>query len=238
MDRITADILIVGGGTGGVAAALQSARRSNNISVVLVSALPWLGGMLTSAGVSAPDGNELAAFQTGIWGEFLKELRRRHPEGLDNGWVSFFTYHPAVGAQIFADWVAQLPNLQWIAGQRPREVFHQGNRITGVRFDQVTVQAKITLDATELGDLLALAEVPHRWGWETQDLWQEPSAPVSLSDPSDPLYAITQRYPVQSPTWVVIMRDYFSSQSRAPKIELPPSLASVSDPHDELNRLF
>lgn len=234
MDLITADVLVVGGGTGGTAAALQAARRNADIQVVLVSDLPWLGGMLTAAGVSAPDGNELAVFQTGIWGAFLQALRQKHPGGLGNGWVSLFTYNPAVGAQIFADWVKQLPNLRWIAGQRPQAVMRQGDRITGVRFDRLTVQAKITLDGTELGDLLALAEVPHRWGWETQDVWQEPSAPVSLADPTDPLYAITQRYPVQSPTWVVIMQDYAEAESSAPPIELPPTISSDA----ELTRSF
>ncbi|MGB3293523.1 MAG: FAD-dependent oxidoreductase [Phormidesmis sp.] len=218
MDVITADILVVGGGTGGTAAAIQAARRG--AAVVLVSELPWLGGMLTSAGVCAPDGNELTAFQTGIWGEFVTELQRRHPEGLSHGWVSFFTYNPAVGAQIFADWVSALPMLQWIAGQRPREVLKatgdRSDRITGVRFDQLTVNAKVILDGTELGDLLALADVPYRWGWETQRQWQEPSAPVSLSDPDAALYAITQQDPVQSPTWVVIMQDYGED---APPIE-------------------
>jgi len=224
---LTADILVVGGGAGGTAAALQAARRNANLRVVLVSELPWLGGMLTSAGVSAPDGNELAAFQTGIWGDFLKELRRRHPGGLDNGWVSFFTYSPAVGAQIFADWVAALPNLQWIKGQRPRGVMRSQDRITGVEFDALTVRASITIDGTELGDLLALGDVPHRWGWETQSAWQEPSAPVSLSDPADPLYAITQRYPVQSPTWVIVMQDY--GDEIAPIIEAPPVCSPDSD---------
>ncbi|MGB7251608.1 MAG: FAD-dependent oxidoreductase [Phormidesmis sp.] len=229
MDILTADVLVVGGGTGGVAAAIQAARRG--ASVVLVSELPWLGGMLTAAGVCAPDGNELAAFQTGLWGAFLQALRSRHPAGLDNGWVSFFTYDPAVGAQIFADWVAALPNLKWIVGERSREVLraspaHGSDCIIGVRFEQITVQATITIDATELGDLLALAEVPYRWGWETKAEWNEPSAPVSLSDPTDPLYAITQCYPVQSPTWVVIVEDY--GEAKAPVIEAPPNASPDS----------
>jgi len=228
MDSITADILVVGGGAGGTAAAIQAARQGqeNGTRVVLVSELPWLGGMLTAAGVSAPDGNELEAFQTGIWGEFLKELSRRHPEGLNQGWVSFFTYNPAVGAAVFADWVAELPNLQWISGNRPQAVLRSGDRITGVQFTHVTVNATLTLDGTELGDILALGNVPHRWGWETQDTWDEPSGPVSLRDPADPLYEITQRYPVQSPTWVVIMQDF--GEGKAAKINPPSADSTVS----------
>jgi hypothetical protein len=206
MEVIQTEVLVVGGSTGGTAAAIQAARRG--VQTLLVTEFPWLGGMLTAAGVAAPDGNELAAFQTGLWGAFLRELERRQPGGLDHAWVSFFTYDPAVGAAIFADWARALPALAWRSGHRPRAVLHQGDRITGVQFDTFTVEAQITLDGTELGDLLALAEMPHRWGWEPQSDYQEPSAPQSLSDPADPLYAVVQRYPVQAPTWVVVMQDY------------------------------
>lgn len=205
-----ADILVVGGGVGGTAAAIQAARRG--AKTILVSEFSWLGGMLTSAGVSVPDGNELEAFQTGLWGAFLQELRRRQPEGLDHSWVSFFSYDPRIGAQIFADWVQELPNLQWIFGQVPLEVFREGNCVTGVRFADFTVKAKITLDATELGDLLPLADIPYRWGWELQSEWGEPSAPVAFN-------SLTEKYPVQAPTGVVIMQD-FGAQI-AP--EIPPA---------------
>jgi len=212
MNTVTTDVLVVGGGTGGTAAAIQAARQG--VQTILVSETPWLGGMLTSAGVAAPDGNELAAFQTGLWGAFLRELWHRQTGGLDNSWVSMFSYDPRVGAKLFADWVQQLPNLKWIAGQIPLEVFQQDNCITGVRFSDFLVKAKVTLDATELGDLLALAEVPHRWGWELQSEFGEPSAPVSPNE-------LTQRYPVQAPTWVVILKD-FGTHGNAPEISAPP----------------
>ncbi|MEG3990765.1 FAD-dependent oxidoreductase [Microcoleus sp. S28C3] len=209
---LKADVLVVGGGTGGTAAAVQAARRG--AKTILVSEFPWLGGMLTSAGVSAPDGNELAAFQTGLWGAFLRELQQRQPGGLDWGWVSFFTYDPRTGAEIFADWVKCLPNLHWISGQTAQDVLHEGDRISGVQFADFTVSAKITLDATELGDLLALAEVRHRWGWEFQGEWGEPSAPAASN-------ALTERYSVQAPTWVAIMQD-FGLGAVAPEIPAPP----------------
>jgi hypothetical protein len=209
------DVLVVGGGTGGAAAAIQAARRG--AKVVLASEFAWLGGMLTAAGVAAPDGNELLAWQTGLWGAFLKELRHRQPEGLDHAWVSFFTYEPRVGAAIFAEWVQQLPNLQWIVGQVPREVLREGDRITGVRFDDFTVVARITLDGTELGDLLELGEIPYRWGWENQAHFGEPSAPTEWVATTDPLWSIMQKYPVQSPTWVVLLQD-FGADNAAPLI--------------------
>jgi FAD dependent oxidoreductase len=206
------DVLVVGGGTGGTTAAIQAARRG--AKTILVSEFPWLGGMLTSAGVSVPDGNELVAFQTGMWGAFLRELQQRQPEGLDHSWVSFFSFDPRLGAQIFAQWVRDLPNLNWIAGQVPRSVLRQGDRIVGVEFAEFTVSAQITIDATELGDLLALAEIPYRWGWEWRSQWGEPSAPIAANE-------LTTKYPVQAPTWVGLMQDF--GEAIAPEVPPPPS---------------
>ncbi len=210
MDTLQAEVLVVGGSTGGTSAAIQAARRG--AKTILVSEFPWLGGMLTAAGVCAPDGNELEGFQTGLWGAFLQELHQRQPGGLHHAWVSFFTYDPRVGAEIFADWVRSLPNLHWISGQVPLAVHQQGDRITGVRFPDYDITAEIVLDGTELGDLLALAEIPHRWGWDWQPDWAEPSAP---KEPNQ----LTQRYPIQAPTWVVMLQDF--GEEVAPLI--PPS---------------
>ncbi|NJL09854.1 MAG: FAD-dependent oxidoreductase [Calothrix sp. SM1_7_51] len=211
MRELTTDVLVVGGGVGGTAAAIQAARCKAN--TILVSEFSWLGGMLTSAGVSVPDGNELAAWQTGLWGSFLKELQERQPGGLDNSWVSFFSYEPRIGAEILADWVNELPNLEWVSGI-PQSVLREGNRIVGVCFEDLTVKAKIILDGTELGDLLALGNIPHRWGWELQSEWGEPSAPVEYN-------FLTEKYPVQSPTWVAVMQDF--GEEIAPEIPAAPN---------------
>jgi FAD dependent oxidoreductase len=211
-ELISCDVLVVGGGTGGTSAAIQAARAG--AKTILVSEFEWLGGMLTSAGVAAPDGNELQAFQTGLWGEFLSQLQQRQVGGLNNSWVSFFSYNPRLGAEIFAGWVKELPFLQWIAGNVPLEVIKEGNKVTGVRFNDFTVKAKVTLDATELGDILALAEIPYRWGWEFQTQWGEISAPVAENE-------LTRTYPVQAPTWVVIMQELTSAIAQL--IPAPPN---------------
>ena len=49
------DVVVAGGGTGGTAAAIEAAR--GGARTLVVESTPWLGGMLTGAGVSAIDGN-------------------------------------------------------------------------------------------------------------------------------------------------------------------------------------
>ncbi|MFM2475429.1 FAD-dependent oxidoreductase, partial [Burkholderia cenocepacia] len=49
MTRMRTDVLVVGGGLGGVAAALAAARAGR--SVVLTEEYAWLGGQLTSQAV-------------------------------------------------------------------------------------------------------------------------------------------------------------------------------------------
>ncbi len=220
--KITTDILVVGGSTGGTTAAIQAARCG--VKTVLVTEFPWLGGMLTTAGVSAPDGNELAAWQTGIWGQYWRSLQQKQPEGLDHAWVSILTYDPRIGSKILADWVKELESLNWIVDYVPVEVYRQKNSIVGVRFfNRVTlsdliVEAKITIDGTELGDLLALGEVPYRWGWEMQAEFNEPTAPIIANK-------LTNKYPIQAPTWVFILQEY--ADDLAETITISPN-ASLS----------
>ncbi|MDY6781388.1 MAG: FAD-dependent oxidoreductase [Cyanobacteriota bacterium] len=210
--RTNTDVLVVGGGTGGTVAAIQAARRG--AKTILVSEFPWLGGMLTCAGVVAPDGNELVSLQTGLWGAYLRELQQRQTGGLCGGWVSLSTYHPRTGAKIFEDWAKSIPNLQCIYGKTPVEVVKQGDRAIAVRFDDWEITAKIIIDGTELGDVLALAEVPHRWGWELQGEFDEPSAPTELD-------GLCDRFPVQAPTWVFMLKEETGFWQRAPEIPAP-----------------
>ena len=208
METITTDVLVVGGTVGGVAAAIQASRRG--VKTILVTEFTWLGGMLTSAGVCAPDGNELRSWQTGLWGAYLRELQARQVIGLDNGWVSLFTYHPHCGAAIFADWVKQLPNLLWLQGYQPLSVIKNSDRVNKVIFSSnLQIKAKITIDATELGDLMALAGASYRWGWEDSSEFDEPSLAIAERDYPH----LKKTYPVQAPTWVFLLQDNLRESS-------------------------
>ena len=89
----SAPVVVWGGGTGGVAAAIQAAR--SGAPTVLLTPGRWLGGMVSAAGVCCPDGNELSPWQTGLWGAFLRGLAASEPGGLDQNWVSCFGFRPA-----------------------------------------------------------------------------------------------------------------------------------------------
>ena len=143
----TYDVVVVGGGTGGTAAAIEAAR--DGASVLIVEESPWLGGMLTSAGVSAIDGNY--RLRGGIFGEFTDSLAARYGgyDALKSGWVSNILFNPAVGADILAN----------MANQAGVEVRFE-TTVTDIRdhwrltlSDGSRVKARILIDGTELGDI-------------------------------------------------------------------------------------
>ena len=68
------DVLIIGGGASGICAGIQSARMG--VHTMIVEETPWLGGMLTAAGVSCIDGNY--KLQSGLFGEFADSLAARY----------------------------------------------------------------------------------------------------------------------------------------------------------------
>ena len=197
------DVVVWGGGCGGLAAALQSAR-SGAVTTLLTPG-PWLGGMVSSAGVCAPDGHELSCWQTGLWGAFLRQLELEEPTGLDHNWVSCFGYRPQTAEQILQGWVAAEPKLEWRANCKLEQVHCRQGHIHSVQILEAdgveTVTAEVFIDGSDLGDLLAQTSAPFRWGWEAKELWDEPSAPEQSRLENETFF---QRQPVQSPTWVVM----------------------------------
>ena len=220
-ESLTYDIVIVGGGTSGTAAAIQAGRMGAD--VLLLQEQEWLGGMLTAAGVSATDGNH--KLPSGIWGEFRDSLYARYggPEALFTGWVSNTQFEPHIGAQIFQNIINELPNVDRIVGfslqSAQLELQENGKR----RLQEITVltnsgknlsiQASVFIEATEYGDLLGVADVPYSHYMETADMTGELSAP-------------SNKHPyVQDLTYVAIVEDF--SPMNAPLVEKPDSYNSA-----------
>jgi hypothetical protein len=97
--KINTDVLVVGGTASGISAGIQSARMG--VNTMVVESTSWLGGMLTSAGVPAFDGNHL--LPSGIFGEFIDQLHKVYggPNKVATGWVSNTLFEPHVGDSIF-----------------------------------------------------------------------------------------------------------------------------------------
>ena len=196
-------VVVWGGGTGGVAAALQAAR--SGADTLLLTPGRWLGGMVSTAGVCCPDGNELAPWQTGLWGAFLRALYQSEPKGLDQNWVSCFGYRPTTAEQILQNWVQVLPNLQWWDDCQLLDVERSRSAVQAVLIQRAggihRIGCDVVIDGSDRGDLLPLADAPFRFGWEGQELWEEPSAPCEQRLKTESFFL---EQPVQSPTWVVM----------------------------------
>lgn len=164
----TGTVLVIGGGSSGVCAAIQAARMG--VAVVLVEETPWLGGMLTSAGVSATDGNY--KMRQGLFGEFARALEMHYGSmaALKTGWVSNMLYSPKVAEQIFETWVSDYNDLTVIK-EAVFESISGGAGGWTATFStpsgSSTVSADIVIDCTELGDVAKAAGIPYRVGMDS-----------------------------------------------------------------------
>jgi len=195
--ELETDVLVIGGSTSGVAAALSSARQG--VETTILEEGPWLGGMLTAAGVSAVDGN--TKLPSGIWGEFRDSLIIRYgsKESLQTGWVSNHLFEPSVGNQIFQNMVKNEPLIAPYFGVK---VTHIEKREEGWKMEvsspkeKFTLNAKIVIDATELGDIAAQVGVPYDLGMDSRATHGEEIAPESENDV------------IQDLTYVMILEDF------------------------------
>ena len=196
--EISCEVLVAGAGAGGVAAALTFAERSHR--VCLTEETDWIGGQLTASGVPALDEHkfiEIAggtrsyyALRDGIR-HWYKRTQRLTPaalalENFNPGacYVSSLCYEPKAGLAVLERMLApHAGRIQRLLRTRVFELTRAGDRITSAlayRFDQrevVRLKFGFVLDATEMGDLLPLAQVPYSVGSEAKSDTNEPNAP-------------------------------------------------------------
>jgi len=197
------DVLIIGGGAGGTSAGIQAARMGAKVQII--EATPWLGGMLTSAGVSAIDGNH--EMPSGIWGEFRQKLRDHYggATALATGWVSHTLFEPSIGNKLLQE-MAAIPNLDIAFNAVYTDVNKltelnsaQGSDGWSVNYKQkgktYTTTAKILIDATEIGELLPLVGADFRLGMDAKSDTGEKEAPETANNI------------VQDLTYVLILED-------------------------------
>lgn len=192
------DVLVIGGGASGVTAGIQSARMGAN--TLILEETPWLGGMLTSAGVSAIDGNY--NLPAGLWGEFRQNLADYYGglDSLKTGWVSNVLFEPSVGNKILHQMVSAEKQLRVWKEAELQTLKRDGEGWTAqVLLPDGKVKpvcAKVVIDATELGDVAKLCGVRYDIGMESKHDTGEDIAPEAGNGI------------VQDLTYVAILKDY------------------------------
>lgn len=201
------DVLVVGGGLGGVAGALAALRLGRK--VMLTEETDWIGGQLTAQAVP-PDEHpwieELGCtasyrrLRNGIRDFYRRNYpltaraRGREHFNPGDGLVSRLCHEPRVALAVLEGMLAPYRSgrrLRVLLRHRPVAAACEGDIIRTVTLldeetrDPLTVHAGYVLDATELGDLLELASVEHVVGAESQDETGEPHALPGDENPLD-----------------------------------------------------
>ncbi|WP_010417310.1 FAD-dependent oxidoreductase [Anaerophaga thermohalophila] len=195
--RNSYDVLVVGGGASGSMAGIQSARMG--AETLIVEEGPWLGGMLTSAGVSAIDGNY--NLHSGLWEEFRQKLYDYYggSDSVKTGWVSNVLFEPSVGEKLIREMAMNEPNLDLVFNTKldTLEKTDNGWLLQLVGPDgTMTVEASVVIDGTELGDVAKMAGIPYDIGMDSRYETGEDIAPEKSNDI------------VQDMTYVAVLQDF------------------------------
>jgi hypothetical protein len=160
---IETDICVYGGNASGAAAAIQAARMGK--SVVLLEFGNHIGG-LTSGGLGATDIGNKAAIG-GIAREFYQRLGKHY--GTNEMW----TFEPSVAERTLRDMLKEA-SVPVHFQQRLASVEKSGARITEIKMENGDIyRAKMFIDATYEGDLMARAKVSYTVGREANSKYDE-----------------------------------------------------------------
>ncbi|MEZ6111616.1 MAG: FAD-dependent oxidoreductase [Pirellulaceae bacterium] len=181
----TYDVVIYGGTSAGIAAAVQTVRQGK--TVVVIEPSGHLGG-LTTSGLGWTDTGNKAAIG-GIAREFYQAVKRHYDQ--PSAWKyesaddydryrpaddAMWTFEPHVAAAIFERWLADA-KVPVVLNQRLDRgdgiTIHDG-RIQSIRTESgQTFRGLMFIDATYEGDLMALAGVTYTVGRESNAKYNE-----------------------------------------------------------------
>ena len=197
--EIACDVLVVGAGLGGCAAALRAARLGRR--VCLLEETGWPGGQISTQGVSSLDEHQyIETFGgTGSYYELRQGIRAYYrttytlPPTTDavtlnpgNAWVSTLSFEPRAGVTVLETMMSgphDSGDLQVFYRTRAVAADVIDGRVETVTTRQLDSGAVIrfrpafVLDATDLGDMLVFTATAYAVGQESRGQTGEPSAP-------------------------------------------------------------
>lgn len=195
--EVRADVAIIGGGCGGVAAALAALRMGR--TVVLSEETDWIGGQFTAQAVPPDEHPWIENFGcTRSYRRLRDDVRRfyrdhypltsqaRQQRALNpgGGWVSQLCHEPRISHLVLNAHLQPYfasGKLQVLLNCRPIAAQSDGDRVRAVTLqtrdgERLVVSAPYFLDATELGELLELTGAESVIGAESRAQTGEPHA--------------------------------------------------------------
>lgn len=178
---------------GGIAAALAAARAGQ--SVVLLEPTSWVGGMM-SGGLAKTDigarGREIIG---GIAAEFFQRVRQAESANgaCANGCVGVWDFEPHVAERVFEQMLAESAVILERSA-RLLDVHREGSAIQRVSTSRGEVSARMFIDASYEGDLMARAGVAYAVGREARQIASSAADAEQLALQED--LAGVQRYRV------------------------------------------
>lgn len=185
--ELKADLVVYGGTSAGVAAAIQAARMGK--SVIVIEPGKHLGG-LTSGGLGYTDSGNKAVVG-GIAREFYRLLKKHYddpanwkydnPKSLKNYRPeedAIWVFEPSV-AEKYLRQMAQSVKIAFHYGQRIDRRPGRGVKKIGARIESIQMESgeiytgRIFMDATYEGDLMAAAGVSYTTGREPAEKYGE-----------------------------------------------------------------
>jgi hypothetical protein len=234
---IEADLLIVGGNESACAAAVQAARLGIS-KTVLVNDIDWLGGQFSAEGVGCADewtvvnGRRTHFPRSGLFLEVLGRMRAHNSltygkSSPGNAFCGTETIEPAAAAQIFEDLLApviQQGRLRVTRGWHPTHVQVDRQRVHSVSFaptkggpGRLEVRARLTIDASDWGDVIRLSGARYGAGPDLKSRFAEASAPESYDEAG--------RQEMNPLSWCMVLRETGGHAATIPK---PPTYHPLS----------
>ncbi len=191
-EETDADIIVYGGTSAAVVAAIQAAKM--NKSVIMVSPDTHLGG-LTSGGLGFTDSGNTGSigglsreFYNRVYKEYNKDEtwkwqkkdefdnKGQGTKAMNESDQTMWTFEPHVAERVYDDWVKELGikvyRDEWL--NRDTGVETKDNRIVSITtLSGKTFRGKAFIDATYEGDLMAAAGVSYHVGREANSVYGE-----------------------------------------------------------------
>lgn len=157
---VKTDVLVIGGSTSGVAAAIQSARSKVKTILAISGSLPQIN--TATSGMNEVSANK--NIPSGIWGEFrnrVQDFYKKTP-GYDTAYNAVLRFEPNAGAIILKKITDTVKNLTVYLNSKFTTIKKDGD-YWQVNITQngksIEVKAKVVVDATENGGVASKAGV-------------------------------------------------------------------------------